>query len=72
MTEQEVDRHLGGTPCICGEVTFWHPECYAGKTKAEVKDAYRRVYAKIRRRLWLEGQAAAKRLISRMNSESPS
>lgn len=51
MTEMEIDLLLGCTPCICGTEDTWHGACYAGKTKEQVEAAYRRVYAKIRKRL---------------------
>ena len=48
MTEFEIDRLLGQTPCICGATNTWHGECYAGKTEEQITTAYRRVYAKLR------------------------
>lgn len=57
MTEFEIDRHFGGTPCLCGEVGTWHRGCYAGKTKAEIVAAYKGVYRKLRRRI--KSRAAA-------------
>lgn len=51
MTEWQIDRLLGQTPCLCGRVDTWHQECYAGKTEKQVEAAYRKVYEKIRRKL---------------------
>jgi hypothetical protein len=51
MTEAEIDRALGGTPCVCGDLTTWHRECYACKTPEQIKAGYVRAYAKARRHL---------------------
>lgn len=51
FTDQEIDNILGCTPCICGDEKTWHGQCYLGKSKEQVKAAYKRVYAKIRKRL---------------------
>lgn len=48
MTDYEMDRHFGQTPCLCGATDTWHPRCYRNKTSEQVKDAYRRVYSKLR------------------------
>jgi hypothetical protein len=39
MTRDEVDRLAGQTPCLCGNIDTWHPECYRGKTAAQVQQA---------------------------------
>lgn len=57
MTEFEVDRYSGGTPCVCGAVGTWHQACYAGKTRNEIEAAYKRGYRKVRRRI--KARAAA-------------
>lgn len=51
MTNLEIDRLLGGTPCICGTVDTWHKECYQGKTHQQIVKAASAAYAKIRRAL---------------------
>jgi hypothetical protein len=62
VTRYEVDQALGCTPCVCGDLTTWHAECYAGKTSEQLEAAYKRVYAKARRYLRerLEGDKGAK------------
>jgi len=59
MTALEIDRYFGQTPCLCGDVSSWHFDCYAGKSAKEVASAYRRVYARIRRRLYRERRTCA-------------
>lgn len=49
MTRDEVDRALGGTPCICGDLKSWHPKCYAGKSPTQIQTARARVYSKARK-----------------------
>ena len=51
MTNFEIDRLLQHTPCLCGDITTWHKECYRGKTDEEVREGYRKVYSRIRRQL---------------------
>ena len=54
MNRLEVDRALGQTPCICGDVEAWHPKCYAkflGRPKHEVDAAMDRAYRTARRKL---------------------
>lgn len=48
MKRHQVDMFFGGTPCLCGSVQTWHRECYAGKTRAQVEAAYKRVYRALR------------------------
>lgn len=60
MTTLEIDQYLGQTPCLCGNVTTWHGPCYAGKTDKQIEDAYRRVYACIRRLLYLQRRELAR------------
>ena len=39
MTDYEVERALGYSPCVCGVIDgTWHPECYRGKTKRQLAD----------------------------------
>lgn len=41
MSEHEVEMRLGYTPCICGVLDgTWHPDCYQGKTKSQIKSGY--------------------------------
>lgn len=46
MTDHEVERSLGYTPCVCGVINgTWHSECYRGKTKAQINAGYKRAFA---------------------------
>ena len=52
MTDQEVERALGYTPCVCGQLDgTWHPKCYRGKTNEQIADSYKRAFAAARRHL---------------------
>ena len=37
LSDYEVERELGQTPCLCGCLTFWHFECYRGKSDRQIK-----------------------------------
>lgn len=50
MTDHEVERTLGYTPCVCGVLNgTWHSECYRGKSKAQIDAGYKRAFAAARR-----------------------
>ena len=50
MTECEVERALGYTPCVCGVIDgTWHPKCYQGKTQEELEAGSKRSFASARR-----------------------
>jgi hypothetical protein len=53
MTDREVERALGYTPCVCGGVLdgTWHPKCYRGKTDEQIAAGYARAFANARRHL---------------------
>lgn len=52
MTDHEVERALGYTPCVCGKIDgTWHHECYRGKTKAQLEAGYKRAFANARKHL---------------------
>lgn len=62
MNRMEVDRALGQTPCICGDVEAWHPQCYArflGRPKHEIDAAMDRAYRTARRKLKERAKAQA-------------
>jgi hypothetical protein len=68
MTEHEVERALGYTPCICGVIDgTWHSRCYVGKTPEQVQAGARRALAAARRHLRkrAEQQAADAMLAAR-------
>lgn len=66
MTNFELDRHFGGTPCLCGDVGTWHPSCYAGKSDAQVAAAYRTAYAWLRARLALERKTTFRAVMNKV------
>ena len=52
MNDTEVERALGYTPCVCAVLDgTWHPECYRGKTKAQLAAGSKRALAKARQHL---------------------
>lgn len=60
MTDHEVERALGYTPCVCAKIDgTWHPECYRGKTKDEIDAGYKRAFAAARRHLKKAREEAA-------------
>ena len=55
MTDTEVERALGYTPCICGVIDgTWHWKCYRGKTSAQISAGYKKAFAAARRHLKLK------------------
>lgn len=58
MKDWQIDRYFGQTPCLCGATNTWHLQCFTSKTKEQVHAAYDRVYAKLRKQLASERQAA--------------
>jgi hypothetical protein len=44
VTRTEVDRACGQTPCLCGDIESWHPDCFAGKAAEQVKAEYEFAY----------------------------
>lgn len=52
MTTDAIDRAIGQTPCICGDIETWHSDCYANKSNRQIangmKNAYRLAELKIK------------------------
>jgi hypothetical protein len=70
MNRLEVDRALGQTPCICGDVETWHPQCYEqflGRPKHEIEAAMDRAYRTARRKLKERAKAQAKEALMTPN-----
>lgn len=71
MTDFEVERELGYTPCVCGKLDgTWHRECYRGKTDEEIAAAYKRAFSKARRYLKTKAATEANALLSRVQGAS--
>lgn len=50
MKDLEVQRALGYTPCVCGDLTgSWHPKCYVKLSRADVEGGMSTAIAKARR-----------------------
>lgn len=72
MNRLEVDRALGQTPCICGHVEAWHPQCYAkflGRPKHEIEAAMDRAYRTARRKLKERAKVQATETLMMANAE---
>lgn len=67
MTDTEVERALGYTPCICGVIDgTWHDECYRIKrTKVQMKAAYKAAFENARAHLKSKAEVAAQVAIVR-------
>ena len=48
MTDYEVERALGCTPCVCGDLETWHSKCYRGKTTEELDALHKAAMRKAR------------------------
>ncbi len=70
MNRLTIDRILGQTPCICGSTVTWHPECYRGKTDAQLEAARVRVYAKVRCQLAKKRRQAAATILRHCGDKS--
>lgn len=71
LSDHDVERLVGQTPCLCGSVESWHPECYRGKTDAQIKAGYRTVFAKVRRHLMTSFEAEARAAIAKATGSQP-
>lgn len=72
MNRLEVDRALGQTPCICGDVENWHPQCYArflGRPRHEIDAAMDRAYRTARRKLKERAKAQAGEALMMANAK---
>jgi hypothetical protein len=71
MNRLEVDRALGQTPCVCGDVETWHQQCYAkfrGRPKHEFEAAMDRAYRIARRKLNDRGMDQARKALMMANA----
>lgn len=69
MNRLEVDRALGQTPCICGEIETWHQQCYAkflGRPKHEIDAAMDAAYRTARRKLKERAMARVGNVIAKV------
>lgn len=37
LSDFQVERYIGQTPCLCGSLTTWHPKCYQSKDDKTIK-----------------------------------
>lgn len=70
MTDLEVQRALGYTPCVCGDFGgSWHSKCYYGLSREDVEQRMRSAMAKakqaLKRRAGVEAAEAIKVLSKR-------
>lgn len=70
MKREEVDRACGQTPCLCGAIDTWHPECFAGKSKSSVAAGYDKAYQIARRKLRSRAQETTRLLVGLVSAHS--
>jgi len=52
LSDREVERMLGYTPCVCGVLDgTWHSKCYRGKTQAQLDAGSKTAFRKARTHL---------------------
>lgn len=69
MTDHEVERALGYTPCMCAKIDgTWHPACYRGKTDEQIAAGYKRAFAAARRHLKKQAKDAASTAVARLKT----
>lgn len=67
MTDHEVERALGYTPCVCAKLDgTWHPACYRGLTDAQIAAGYKRAFAAARRHLKKQATDATNAALARL------
>jgi len=69
MTDHEVERALGYTPCVCAVLDgTWHPKCYRGKTDEQIAAGYKRAFAAARRHLKKQASLQSSQALERSKS----
>ena len=64
MTDLEVERRLGYTPCVCGKLDgTWHAKCYRGLSEEEIAAAYKRAFSKARRYIKKTAETEAQKVV---------
>jgi hypothetical protein len=52
MTKEVIEKVIGQSPCLCGDMNTWHGTCYAGKSNEQIaqesEKAYRTVAAALK------------------------
>ena len=52
LSDFEVERMLGYSPCVCGVLDgTWHSKCYVGKTQKQIDAQYKTAILKAREHL---------------------
>ena len=70
MTDHEVERALGYTPCICGVIDgTWHSKCYQGKTVEQIADGEKKAIEAARQHLKKKAADSAKAALVRMMTQ---
>lgn len=44
LSRDAIVKIMHQTPCVCGSFETWHPECYRGKSQAEINHGYEKAY----------------------------
>lgn len=65
MKDQELERALGYTPCVCAKIDgTWHAACYLGLSQEQLAAGYKRAFAAARRHLKKQAAKAVKDFIT--------
>ncbi|ADU99398.1 hypothetical protein Alide_1642 [Alicycliphilus denitrificans BC] len=61
LADTEVERRLGYTPCVCGQLDgTWHPECYRNKTRQQTNALTKKAIQKAREQFAAEDRGIKK------------
>lgn len=72
MTDHEVERTLGYTPCVCAVLDgAWHRQCYRDKTAEQIEAGYKRAFAAARRHLKKQAADATITAVARHKTPNP-
>lgn len=69
LTPDVIDRMIGQTPCLCGDIETCHSRCYAGKSQAEIDTAYKRAYRIAARKIREQAATTAAKAIQYASKE---
>ena len=58
-SQHDLDRALGQTPCVCGDIDTWHDACYRGKSQAQINREMKQAYQIARRKFEERASTAA-------------
>lgn len=69
LTPDVIDRMIGQTPCLCGDIETWHSRCYAGKSQEKIGTGYKAAYRIAARKIREQAAAIAARAIQHASKD---